>query len=429
MASYSYSAIDPRGFETHGLLEVTDQYEALKRIKEMGLFPTKVITVNQVHRPAAKARRLPTIRQLNLAIPGFRGRVKPARLAVFTRQLATLIEAGMPLLRGLRLLSEQEENRTLKRIIAGVSAQIENGDSLAEALSQQPKTFKPLFVNMVKAGEIGGALDTTLARLADFLEKAQKLRAKIKAAMFYPCAVLLVALGILTILMTFVIPRFQLVFEGLLEGRPLPAFTRLVFGISGLFAHQIWLAALVLAGMGLLIVLLLRTAWGRATSDRLKLTLPVLGPLFRKAAIARFARTLGTLISNGVPILQALLIVKEAAGNVAIGRLVSLLHENVKQGDPLAPTLKSSSLFPGLVAGMVDVGEQTGALPEMLLKIADNYDAEVDNAASALTSLLEPIMIVFLAVVVGSIVIAMFLPIITLVTGFDGQDAGRGGAI
>jgi len=230
--------------------------------------------------------------------------------------------------------------------------------------------------------------------------------------------------------MTFVIPRFQMIFEGLLEGRPLPAFTRLVFGISTLVAHQMWLTALLLAGIGVLISLLLRTTWCREFYDRFKLPLPVIGPLFRKAAIARFARTLGTLISNGVPILQALLIVKETTGNVAIGRLVSLLHENVKQGDQLAPTLKSSALFPALVAGMVDVGEQTGALPEMLLKIADTYDGEVDNAASALTSLLEPIMIVFLAIVVGSIVIAMFLPIIALVTGFDaGQDGGKVGGI
>jgi type IV pilus assembly protein PilC len=236
-----------------------------------------------------------------------------------------------------------------------------------------------------------------------------------------------VAFAILTLLITFVIPRFAQLFEGLTEGRPLPAFSRFVFNISGLIAHRMWLAALLLGGMAILVTLLLRTDWGRWSFDRLKLKMPVVGPLFRKAAISRFARTLGTLIGNGVPILQALIIVKETVGNVAIGQLVSLMHENVKQGDPLAPTLKSSSLFPAMVAGMVDVGEQTGALPEMLLKIADNYDDEVDNAASALTSLLEPIMIVFLAVVVGSIVVAMFLPIVTLVTTFDDPPVGKPG--
>jgi type IV pilus assembly protein PilC len=333
----------------------------------------------------------------------------------------------MPLLRGLRILNEQEENRTLKRVVGKISIEIENGSSLAEALSLHPKIFNRLYVNMVKAGEIGGALETTLARLADFMEKAEKIKGKVKAAMFYPGAVLVVAFGILTVLMAFVVPRFQQVFEGLLEGRPLPAFSRLVFKISDVITHQLWVGPVLVAGFGLLFMVLLQTTWGRWSFDRFKLTLPVLGSLFRKAAISRFSRTLGTLISNGVPILQSLLIVKETTGNVAVGQLVSLLHENVKQGDPLAPTLRASNLFPAMVAGMVDVGEQTGALPEMLLKIADTYDTEVDSAASALTSLLEPIMIVFLAVIVGSIVIAMFLPIVAAATGSDGPIPGRAG--
>jgi type IV pilus assembly protein PilC len=430
MANYSYRAVDPQGFEIHGSLEVADQYEALKRIKEMGLFPTKVAAV-QSRSPTPRKKLAPRFTGLKIShsIPGLSGRVKLARLAVFTRQLATLIEAGMPLLRGLRILHEQEESRTLKRALEGIISQIESGESLSQALAQQPRIFNRLYINMVKAGEIGGALEVTLGRLADFLEKAQRLKGKLKAAMVYPCSVLVVAFAIVGLLVTFVVPRFEQIFQGLLEGRPLPAFTRLVFGVSGLVAHQVWPAALLLGGIGLLVVLALRTSWGRSSFDRFKLTLPVIGPLFRKAAIARFARTLGTLMSNGVPILQALVIVKETAGNVAVGQLVSQLHENVKEGDPLAPTLKSSPLFPAMVAGMIDVGEQTGALPEMLLKVADNYDSEVDNAASALTSLLEPVMIVFLAVIVGGIVIAMFLPILTLITGFDGPDAGKGGGI
>jgi len=286
--------------------------------------------------------------------------------------------------------------------------------------------FNKLYVSMVKAGEMGGALEVTLGRLAEFMEKAQRIKGKVKAAMFYPCAVLVVAVAIMGVLMTYVVPKFKEVFTGLMNGAPLPAFTRAVFQISDTFVHHLPMVAIGAAGIGFLLFLVLQTRAGRWYFDCLKLNVPILGVLFRKAAIARFARTLGTLVSNGVPILQALTIVKETAGNLTICRLISQVHENVKQGEPIAPTLKASSLFPAMVAGMVDVGEQTGALPEMLMKVADNYDEEVNNAAGALTSLLEPIMIVFLAIVVGSIVIAMFLPLIHIVTGgFDQEANGR----
>ena len=314
----------------------------------------------------------------------------------------------------------------MRRVIGDLSSSVENGSSFAEAVESHPRIFNPLYVNMVRAGEIGGALETTLRRLAEFMEKAQKIKGKVKAALFYPCAVLTVAAAILTVLMVFVVPRFKLVFEGLMNGVPLPAFTRLVFAISEAVAHHLVYVAAGIGGFGVLFLLILKTTWGRWTFDHLKLALPVLGPVFRKAAIARFSRTLGTLVCNGVPILQALTIVKETAGNRAVREVIGRVHENVKQGEPIAPTLKGSRVFPALVAGMVDVGEQTGALPEMLMKIADNYDDEVDNAASAMTSLLEPILIVILAVVVGSIVIAMFLPLIWIVTNYDNPGGGRG---
>jgi type IV pilus assembly protein PilC len=419
MSNYSYVAIDPAGAETCGTLDVADQSEALRRIKEMGLFPTRVKPAggrgDRRERPAAK----PKTGRINrtISIPGLGGRVRPKHLVVFTRQLATLVEAGMPLLRGLRTLEEQEETAALRAVIGELSQAIENGSSLGEAVASRPKVFNRLYVNMVKAGEIGGALEITLGRLAEFMEKGQKLKRKITAAMFYPGAVLTVAVGILILLMTFVVPRFKMVFDGLLNGRPMPAFTVFVFSLSEIIARHILLVAAGGAALGVALALALRTTWGRWSFDRFKLAMPVVGPLFRKAAISRLARTLGTLVSNGVPILQALNIVKETAGNVVIGQLIGTVHENVKQGEPIAPTLRGSSLFPAMVAGMVDVGEQTGALPEMLLKIADNYDDEVDNAASAMTSLLEPVMIVFLAVIVGSIVIAMFLPLIRVTEG------------
>ncbi|PYJ08755.1 MAG: pilus assembly protein PilC [Verrucomicrobia bacterium] len=416
MASYSYVAVDPAGLETRGTLDVPDQSEALRRIKQMGLFPTKVSGADRLKsratrpQPGARAAR----RTVTIQIPGFGRRVKPATLAVFTRQLATLVEAGMPLVRSLRTLQEQEEKGAMKTVIGELASAIEGGSSFGEAVAMHPKIFNRLYINMVKAGEIGGALEETLTRLAEFMEKAQRIKGRVKAALFYPCAVLVVATGVLTLLMVFVVPRFREVFEGLLGGRPMPAFTVFVLGISQAIQRHFLLTAGGVGAAVALSALALRTTWGRWSFDRLKLTMPVLGPVFRKLAVSRFARTLGTLIGSGVPILQALTIVKETTGNLVVGRVVSSVHDNVKQGDPIAPTLKTSGVFPVMVAGMVDVGEQTGALPEMLMKVADNYDEEVDRATSAMTSLLEPILIVFLAVVVGSIVIAMFLPLIVI---------------
>ncbi|HTL59762.1 MAG TPA: type II secretion system F family protein [Candidatus Limnocylindrales bacterium] len=415
MSSYCYIAVDPGGGETRGKLDVADQHEAIRRIKEMGLFPTKVSRHSAAKPFFAGLRDHRRSGNKSLDLFGFRPKLKPAQLAIFTRQLATLIDAGMPLLRGLRVLAEQAEQAALTRILNDLARDIESGSSLAEAVSQHPRTFNALYINMVKAGEVGGALEITLTRLAEFMEKAQKIRGKITAAMFYPCAVMTVATAIVAVLMTYVVPRFKQVFDGLMNGAQLPAFTRFVFELSTALTHRLPLLALAAVALITLLAFGLNTSAGRWSFDRLKLAMPILGPLFRKAAISRFARTLGTLVSNGVPILQALTIVKDTAGNVIVGRIIANVHENVKQGDPIAPTLKASGIFPAMVAGMVDVGEQTGALPEMLMKIADNYDDEVDNAASALTSLLEPIMIVLLAIVVGSIVIAMFLPLVIIV--------------
>ncbi len=415
MSNYSYTAVDPQGSVARGTLDVADQSEALQRIREMGLFPTKLI-----ENPQRKEMRMAMVRRrpgqvrkrLQFSVPFFRSRVRASTLTVFTRQLATLVEAGMPLVRSLRTLQEQEENRAMKRVLDDLASSIENGNSLAEAVAMHPKIFNGLYVNMVKAGELGGALETTLTRLAEYMEKARKIKGKVKAALYYPTAVLCVATGIVTLLMTYVIPRFKAVFEGVLDGKQLPAFTLFVFNLSQSMRSHLLVIACCAAALAIFIPMALRTGIGRWVFDRFKLSMPLLGPLFRKSSISRFSRTLGTLVSSGVPILQALTIVKETAGNLVVGNVLSNVHENVKQGEPIAPALKISSIFPPMVSGMVDVGEQTGALPEMLMKIADNYDDEVDNAVGAMTSLLEPIMIIFLAVVVGGIVIAVFLPII-----------------
>jgi len=419
--------VDAGGLKIEGKLEVLDQNEAIRRVKEMGLFPVRIVQSRERRRVRNQSRAAVGPRRTvskSIQLPFFGGRVKGSVLAVFTRQLATLIEAGMPLLRGLRILQEQEESPVLKGILESVAEQIEGGGSLSEAMAMHPKVFNPLYINMVKAGEMSGALEITLRRLAEFMEKAQKIRGKVKAAMFYPVSVMVVATGILTLLMVYIVPKFREVFNGF--GIALPGFTVFVLNVSSAIRGYIgWIVAgLFLAWVGFLFAL--RTKNGRRLFDQFKLTAPVLGPVFRKLAISRFARTLGTLLGNGVPILQALNIVKETTGNVVVSRVISQIHDSVKEGETIAVPLKASGVFPAMVAGMVDIGEQTGALPDMLMRVADNYDDQVDNAVTSMTSLLEPIMLVFLAVVVGGIVIAMFWPIIKLMDG--GIDGGGQGA-
>jgi len=432
MPKYSYVAMDAHGKETKGTLEVGTQNEAIGRVKEMGLFPTRIVEIEKVKEKSerkakpGKAGKKGGGMNINIKIPGLSGKVKSKTLTTFTRQLATLVDAGLPLLRGLRVLEKQERNPTLKNIISDLALSIEGGSTFSEALAQHPKVFNRLFVNMVKAGELGGVLEVVLTRLSEFMEKAQKIKGKIIAAMFYPVAVLVVATGILIILMVRVVPSFEQVFIGMAEGAQLPAFTRLVLGISRAVKDHILVTMGVLAVFVVLFTLFKRTKFGRRIWDKFKLKMPVIGPVVSKVAISRFTRTLGTLVSSGVPILQALTIVKETAGNVIVGNAVGAVHESVKEGETITAPLEASGVFPPMVISMVDVGEQTGALPEMLLKIADNYDEEVDNAVAAMTSLLEPIMIVFLAVIVGSIVIAMFLPLIALMNSVGGEGGKKG---
>ncbi len=429
MPRYSYVAMDSRGKETKGVLEVASQNEAINRLKEMGYFPTKVVEDKGKAKKGKGAPARPGQKKkgmsINIEIPGFSG-VKSKTLSVFTRQLATLVDAGLPLLRGLRVLEKQEPNPTLKRIIGELGYSIEGGSTFSEGLAQHPKVFNRLFVNMVKAGELGGVLEVVLARLAEFMEKAEKIKGKVKAALFYPVAVMVVAVGVMAVLLVFVVPRFKAIFAEMLGGAGLPAFTEFVLGISDKVAANFPAVMIGLVVFFILLSIFKKTKFGRKVVDLLKLKLPALGPVVSKVAIARFTRTLGTLVSSGVPILQALTIVKETSGNVIIGNAVALVHESVKEGETITAPLEASKVFPPMVVSMVDVGEQTGALPEMLMKIADNYEEEVDNAVSAMTSLLEPIMIVFLAVVVGSIVIALFMPLITLIDQLGSPDTGGG---
>jgi type IV pilus assembly protein PilC len=426
MPTFNYVAMDSRGKETKGTLDVSNQNEAISRLKEMGYFPTKVVEADKAKPKADKKGKPKTagagkagakkgFGSINIKIPGLGGRVKPKVLTTFTRQLATLVDAGLPLLRGLRVLERQERNPTLRGVIGDLGTSIESGSTFSESLAQHPKIFNRLFINMVKAGELGGVLEVVLNRLAEFMEKAEKIKGKVVAAMFYPSAVIVVAVSILAILMVFVIPKFEQIFIDMLEGKPLPAFTEFILEISRTVSNHFVITLMVLAGIYIAFKFFLKLKFGRKLFDRMKLNFPILGPVVSKVAISRFARTLGTLVSSGVPILQALTIVRETSGNVIVSEAVALVHESVKEGETITAPLDESKVFPPMVISMVDVGEQTGALPEMLMKIADTYDDEVDNAVAAMTSLLEPIMIVVLAVIVGSIVIALFLPLITLI--------------
>ena len=432
MPKYDYVALDQKGKETKGTVEAASQNEAIGRVKDMQLFPTKIVETEKPQekkalkqksksRPKAGGKKRGALdMQINIKIPGLGGKVKPKVLTTFTRQLATLVDAGLPLLRGLRVLEKQERNGTLRRILGELALAIEGGSTFSEALAQHPKVFNRLFVNMVKAGELGGVLEVVLKRLAEFSEKAQKIKGKVKSALFYPVAVLVVAVGILGLLLVFVIPRFKDVFAGM--GVKLPGFTVFVLSVSDAVKNHYLQTLGGVAVFVVLFLLAIKTKIGRLVWDKFKLKVPPFGVVVSKVAISRFTRTLGTLVSSGVPILQALTIVKETAGNVIISNAISGVHESVKEGETITSPLEASGVFPPMVVSMVDVGEQTGALPEMLLRIADNYDEEVDNAVASMTSLLEPIMIVLLAGIVGSIVVAMFLPLIAMIQNLSGGE-------
>jgi type IV pilus assembly protein PilC len=340
---------------------------------------------------------------------------------IFTRQLATLIDSGLPLLRSLNVLMKQERDKVLKNTINKLADAVQGGNTFSDALAQHPRIFNDLYVNMVKAGEVGGVLELVLNRLAEFQEKAAKIKNKVVAAMVYPLIVMTMAVAIMGFLLVFIVPKFEAIFHDMLGNKPLPAITTFVIGASNLVKnHGLLLLGAVVATV-MAYKFIARTRTGRWWIDRFKLRMPLFGDLIRKTAVSRFSRTLGTLVTSGVPILQALNITRETAGNAAIADAISKVHDSVKEGESIVQPLEASRAFPPMVVSMIDVGEETGQLPDMLLKIADVYDDEVDNAVAAITSMLEPIMIVFLAFIVGTIVLALFTPLISIISGLQQQ--------
>jgi type IV pilus assembly protein PilC len=427
MPRFEYTALDARGAESQGVVEAATQNDVVAQLRQQGFFPTSVGPEGQGKKPAkvgkAAAKTGAVVKTSQRKGLNFlqRKTIPTKTLMIFTRQLATLIDAGLPLLKGLNVLAKQEKDPVLKNSIIAIADSVQGGSTFSEAMGQHPRIFQRLYVSMVKAGEIGGVLELVLTRLAEFQEKAQKLKNKIKSAMTYPVVVLIIALGILVFLLTTIVPKFATIFKDMLgENEKLPGLTLWVMAASdfvkGMFIPpNLWFTMLGVAVVGSGWWALNNTEKGRESMDKMKLRMPIFGDISRKGAIARFTRTLGTLVTSGVPILQALNITKETAGNVVLADAITKVHDAVKEGESIVSPLEASGVFPPMVISMVDVGEETGQLPEMLLKVAEVYDDEVDNAVESLTSLLEPIMIVFLAFIVGTIVIALFLPLIKII--------------
>ncbi len=347
--------------------------------------------------------------------PVRRIRNRAEKVTLFTRQLSTLLGAGVPLTRALETLRKQERQKAFRQVIDDLVNQVRGGNKLSEGLARYPHVFDGLYVNMVRAGESGSIMEEVLQRVATFLEKARALKKKVRAALVYPTVVIAVAAVIVGFLVSYVIPQFETIFSSMLRGQSLPALTEGVLAVSDFVRDRWW----VLGGAVILVVLgwnfARRTAAGGRLIDRVSLAMPIVGELIRKISIARFARTFGTLIASGVPLLEALRIARDVSGNRVVEAALTRVHDRVRDGDAVARPLEQTNVFPVMVSSMIEVGEETGQLPAMLDRIADDYEEDVDTAVAGLTSALEPVLIVLLAVVVGTIVIALFLPIIAII--------------
>jgi len=424
MPNFTYVALDAQGQQVTGTIEASSQNEAVGQLRQSGYYPTSVDESSKAAKSKAKAvvnkSAQPLAKKGSISLFQ-KTTIKGKTLMIFTRQLATLIDAGLPLLRSLTVLAKQEKDPVLKGTILQLADSVQGGSTFSDSLTGHPKIFNKLYVNMVKAGELGGVLELVLIRLAEFQEKAQKIKNKVVSAMFYPIIVLVIAILIMGFLLVFIVPKFEAIFADMLGGKPLPALTQFVIGVSNLVKDNIILLVVGAVIAIFAIKFIGRTPKGAAFFDKVLLKTPLFGDLIRKSSISRFSRTLGTLVTSGVPILQALIITRETAGNQVISDAIGKVHDAVKEGESIVAPLDASGVFPPMVISMIDVGEETGQLPEMLLKVAEVYDDEVDNAVAGLTSLLEPIMIVFLAVVVGTIVIALFMPLISIISGMQAQ--------
>ncbi|MFH1857255.1 MAG: type II secretion system F family protein [Candidatus Omnitrophota bacterium] len=419
MEKFLYKAISKAGEKKEGVIEAENNADAINRIKTLGFYPTQItqskVAAQKTFLAKASAKSKASSKKSNIKIPFFGiGTVKSKDMVLFTRQLATLIDADLPLVRSLTVLRDQLKGGAMKDVIAQLARDVESGSTLSESLARFPKVFSKLYINMIKAGEAGGVLEVVLDRLADFNEKSQRLAGRVRSALAYPVFVVLIAMTVLIVLMAFIVPRFMEIFAEV--GTSLPALTVMLLNISSFFKSKWYVGVAFVIGIGFIFRFLNVSPKTKIFMDTVKLKIPIVGALIKKVSVARFARTLGTLVSSGVPILQALDITRDTAGNEVIAKAVARVHDSIREGESLAAPMEASGVFPLMVVNMVDVGEETGSLDRMLVKVADTYEEEVDTAVGALTSLLEPLLIVFMGVIVGFIVIAMFLPLVSLMS-------------
>lgn len=421
MGVYTYEALDSQGVSIKNEVEASNEKDAINKIRSMGYFPTKVRERGAVKKTGGKAGK-PAVKKRR----GASGGVKVKLVTQFARQLSTLQDAGLPILRSLRILEEQQKAGTFRRVIGYVADDIEGGATLSEAMGKFPKCFDRLLVSMVAAGETGGVLDLILSRVAMFMEKSQKLKARVKSAMIYPMVVIGAAFAIVLGLMKFVIPKFISVLQDMLEGGKMHPITRAVLGTSDWIAfHYGWVVVIGIPfGIWLVIKIIRTFKPGRYVLDAVTLRLPIVGTLVNRISITRWTRTLGTLIGAGVPILDAINVTRETAGNEVFANLLSKVHNSIRQGDTFAGPLRQSKIIDGIVTNMIAVGEETGDLDKMLIKIADNFDEQVDVLVAGLMSMLEPVMILVLGSIVMTIVLAVFLPMIQIITSL-GSSAGK----
>ena len=427
MPKFNYVAMDAAGKEQKAQIEAANENEAGSLLKAKGLFPTRITEVKgdsggggNKKKTGPKSRKGEKGSGLNMQITIGTPKINRKALCQFTRQLATLLDAGLPLVRAIRTLERQASDPQVNKVLGEVGDAVEGGLTFSEALSAHPKSFDKLFINMIRAGEASGAMEQVLTRLAEFMEKSAKLRGKIKTALVYPVVVLCIAMAITSGLMIFIVPKFAKIFTEMLSGEPLPKLTEIVVGISNFMVHRAWVGIIAIIAFFIVIKLVKKTQAGQYFFDLVAIKMPPFADLVTKSSVARFCQTLGTLMSSGVSVLNALVIVRDTVGNAVVSQAIQVVHDAVKEGEGMTKPLESTQVFPGMVVSMIEVGEETGALPEMLSRIAITYEEEVDNAVEAMTSLIEPAMIIFLAVVIGGIVIAMFLPLIRLMEVLGG---------
>ncbi len=418
MATFVYEAMNQAGQEVKDEIDAISSEEALSKIRNLGYFPTRIREKGGKKKTSAAAAGGKKKPSAGITIGG----VSTKAITQFTRQLSTLQDAGLPILRSLSILEQQQKPGLLKNTLRAVCEDVEGGATLSEAFAKHPKAFDRLYVNMVAAGETGGVLDVILVRLAEFMEKSQRLKRKVIGAMIYPCVVILFAVSIVTAIMIVVVPKFEEIFVDF--DTKLPGVTLLLIEISRWFVEGTppgWAVVLLSPVAAFAFFKLMKQSkGGRYVMDMVTLKIPVMGGILEKTAVARFTRTLGTLVTAGVPILEAINITKETSGNEVYGRALGTIHDAIREGDSFANPLRASKVCDGIVVNMIDVGEETGDLDKMLIKIADNYDEEVETLVAGLVSLVEPIMVVVLGVIVGFIVIALFLPLVSLISSVSG---------